>query len=59
MKIEKSGKMKVESVRLFLNLENGNGGDFLNILSQFAATDKLREIEKRRKRGKVGKIVGN
>ena len=55
MKIEKSGKMKVESVRLFLNLENGNGGDFLNILSQFAATDKLREIEKRKNGGKLEK----
>ena len=40
--------MKVECVRLFLNLENGNGGHFLNILSQFAATDKLREIERKK-----------
>ena len=55
MKIEKSGKMKVESVRLFLNLENGNGGDFLNILSHFAATDKLREIEKRKNGEKLEK----
>ena len=45
----------MESVRLFLNLENGNGGHFLNILSQFAADDKLREIE--RKNG--GKLGGN
>ena len=44
--------MKMESVRLFLNLENGDGGHFLNILSQFAATDKLRGIE-RKKRGKL------
>ena len=44
--------MKMERVRLFLNLENGSGGHFLNILSQFAATDKLRGIE--RKNGENG-----
>ena len=40
-------KMKMESVRLFLNLENGNGGHFLNILSRFAAAHKLRQIERK------------
>ena len=37
----------MESVRLFLNLENGNGGHFLNILSRFAAAHKLRQIERK------------